>query len=140
MANEAVVVSSLTIAKDNLRVKSFPDTFRTTVLGAKGPCPGAFTASTEGTIVDLSQLANPGLYVIRNLDLVNFVELGIWDGFEFYPLNEIQAGEMYAGRFSRNLSQSYIGTGPGTNPDGTVSIMVRANGDNCDVSIEGYEA
>lgn len=140
MANEATIASQLTIAKDNLQIRSFPTSFRATVEGTKGPSPGAFTATTFGTLVDLSALATPGLYIIYNRDTVNYVEIGIWDGIDFFPLDEVQAGEHYVKRFSRNLSEAYSGTSLGTDPAGTARVMVKANTADCEVSLEAYEA
>lgn len=140
MTLEATVVSQLTIAKNHLQIKSFPASFRATVDGNKGPSPGAITATTDGTLVDLSQLTTPGLYVIHNRDTVNYVEIGIWDGIDFFPMDEVQAGEHYVKRFSRNLSEAYSGTSPGTDPAGTTRVMIKANTADCEVSLEAYEA
>lgn len=140
MAREATINSQLVIAKDNLQIRSFPTSFVGDVEVAKGPSPGAITATIYGTIVDLSQLSTPGYYVISNRDLVNYVEIGIWDGFNFYPIDEVRAGEHYVKRFSRNVSELYSGTGLGTDPAGTVSIMIKANTADCEVSLEAYEA
>lgn len=140
MADEAVVVSSLQIAKGNLQVRSFPDSFRADVTGTKGPTPGALTVTTDGKIVSLAELGTPGLCIIRNLDDTNYVEYGVYDGFEFYPLGEVLPGEHYIIRLSRNFSESYLGTSLGTDPAGTTSLMVKANTASCVVSVEAYEA
>ncbi len=105
MANEARVTSQLHIAKGNLKYDSAqPATYMADVTVGKGPSPGALLIATAGTDIDLSELATPALCVITNLDTTNFLEYGIWDGATFHELGEVQPGEFYVLRLSRNLT------------------------------------
>lgn len=142
MANEATLNYNLSIRNGNLFYRSGQTTFRIDVDGAKGPSPGALTVSLLGTDVDLSELSTPGLCIIRNLDDTNFVEVGIYDGQEFYPLMEVLPGESYPLRLSRFLGTS-IGSsesGTGTYDFGTYRLRIKAVGAPCDVSVEAFEA
>lgn len=136
MANEARVSSLLAINAGNVQYSSLPSAFTADVTGRKGPVPGAFTATTAGVDVDLSELTTPGLYRVMNLDATNFVEIGIRDADGFLPFHEIMPGETYVGRFSRNLLQEYIGTGT----TGSIHhLHVKANTASCNVVLEAFE-
>jgi hypothetical protein len=126
MANEALVRASLQIIKTGLDYRSQPTAFYATVTGTKGPSPGAITATTAGIDVNLSELPNPSLCRIMNLDSTNYVEFGIFDGATFRPLIEVAPKELYVIRLSRNL---LIGQ----------TFRVRANTANCNVLIEAFE-
>lgn len=137
MADEATVRGSLNIKTTNLEFRSYPTAFNVDVSGEIGPTPGAFSASTDGTNVDLSELTTPGLCVIRNLDATNYVEVGIWDGLEFYPIIEVGPGEHYVLKLSRNIGNSY-GTGTGTLGADT-SMRIKADTAACVVVVEAFE-
>lgn len=139
MANEATVRVALTIAQAaGVNYQSYPGTYRVNVTGSKGPAPGAFTAAVApGTDVDLSQLTTPTLCIIRNLDPTNFVEWGIWDGADFFPLGEIGPGEFYLIKLSRNLGKEY-GAGTGT-IGSTKKLRFRADTAACNVVVEAFE-
>ena len=140
MANEATINSGLSINNSPLSYTAKPGSFRATVTGVKGPVPGAFEVSTEGTDVDLSELTTPAFCRIMNLDSTNFVEYGIWDPdiSKFYPLGEIQAGETYILRLSRNLFAEY-GTGTGTSGPDTNTFRFKADSAALDVIVEAFE-
>lgn len=108
MANEATIRSSLTIKKGNIDFASRPGSFQADVSGTNGPTPGAIAVATAGTDVDLSELTTPGLINIKNLDTTNFLEFGIWDGATFHELGEVQAGEDYTFRLSRNFTSTSL--------------------------------
>lgn len=141
MANEATVVSQLTILKGNLQETTLPGSFTATVSGTKGPTPGVVTATTDGVDVDLSELTTPGLCVIRNLDATNWVEVGVYnpDQSEFYPLMRILPGEHYVIRLSPNVNQEYAGTGTGTTGQLNTLRIQSANAD-VNVQFKAYEA
>lgn len=143
MANEAQIRSSLQILKDPLEYRSQPTVFNADVTGIKGPVPGAITASTAGTDVDLSELTVPGFCRLQNLDSTNLVDFGIWDPESdlFYPLGELQPGEVYVIRLSRNLSSEY-GTTPseGTVGPNTNRFRIKAYVAAVDVVVEAFEA
>lgn len=121
MANEAQIRVSLRIRKTSgsLVLIDYPGNanFLGDVPSTKGPAPGAFTVTTAGTDVDFSQLTQPGLAMLRNLDTTNYVEYGIRDPATrvFYPIGEILPGEGWPIRFTRNLLEDYFpSTGTGT--------------------------
>lgn len=124
MANEASVRSGLEITKGNLKYRSFPNEFRADVTGSKGPLPGAVTVTTGGTDIDLTGLGTPGFCRLGNIDSTNFVEYGIWNGANFYPLGEIGPGECYTIKIARNFADN---------------LRVRANTASCVVVIEAFE-
>lgn len=140
MANEAVINSTLQINKGNLSYLGRPTSFTATVTGTKGPTPGAISATLAGTQVDLSELTQPGLCRIMNLDATNFVEYGIWDteNSVFFPLGELLPGESYVLRLSRNIQEEYTGTGTGTTAP-TNKLMFKANTAACVVLVEAFE-
>jgi len=142
MANEATVRCSLNIRKGHLNYESRPSEFRATVSGTKGPSPAAITITQTGTDVDLSQLEDPGLCRLMNLDTINYVEYGIWDPEteRFYPLGEILPGEFYVLRLSRMVGfEVATGTGTADAGGGTNRLRIRANVASCIVSVEAFE-
>jgi len=126
MANEARVLSNLTITKGNLDYASRPTSFTGDVATANptGPTPGSILVATAGTDISLTQLTLPGYVIVKNYDNTNFVEYGIWDGATFHELGELQAGEQYVFRFSRNLS----------------GFRLKADTAVCECSVEAFEA
>lgn len=145
MSDEASVRGGLQIRKiiNNITVIDYSRNigFKATVVGSKGPVPGAVTISTDGTDIDFSQLVTPGLATIKNMDSTNYVEYGIWEPATslFYPIGEILPGEEYPIRFSRNLQEEYIGTGTGTSAP-TNRLRFKANNAACVVMIGAFEA
>lgn len=139
MSDEARLTVSLQITSGNLEYQSRPTAFQADVAGAKGPTPGAITASTSGTNVDLSQLTQPGLCRIMNLDETNRVEVGVHDGLLFHPLLELLPGESYVVRLSRNVGEEEDMPGTGTTGD-VNALCVRANTAACVVLVEAFES
>jgi len=122
MADEATITVGLSIVSGHLDYQSRPASFVADVAGSKGPVPGAISASSFGTDVDLSELTQPGLCRVQNLDATNVLEVGAWDptALRYYPILELLPGESYVFRLSRNLSEEYgTGTGTGTLAAGT---------------------
>lgn len=144
MANEATVQAGLQVFKgtDPIQIQylSRPGSFVADVAGAKGPVPGAFTATLAGTDVDFSELTQPGLALFKNLDATNFVTWGIWDPeiSKFYPIGEILPGEFYPIRLSRLLTGE-LGTGAGTTGPNTNTLRFKADTAPLDVSVEAFE-
>lgn len=108
MANEATVRASLSVKKGNIDYASRPGSFQADVSGTNGPTPGAMAVATAGTDVDLTELTTPGLVRLKNLDATNFFEYGIWDGATFHELGEVQPGEEYVLRLSRNFTSTSL--------------------------------
>lgn len=147
MANEARVTSLLGILKTDgvstqIDYQSRPNTFTATVTGTKGPTPGAIRVSTLGTDLDLSELTVPGFYRVSNQDSNHYIEIGIYDpeNNKFYPLNEIQPGESYIGRFSRNLTLEYGATGTDSTGPATNRVRLRAYNQPCNALVEVFES
>lgn len=144
MSDEAAVQAGLQILKGTNPVQvsyqSRPGAFVADVAGAKGPVPGAFTATLAGTDVDFSELTQPGLALFKNLDPTNFVTWGVWDPdtSKFYPVADILPGEFYPIRLSRLLSGE-LGTGAGTTGPNTNTLRFKADTAPLDVSVEAFE-
>lgn len=140
MSSEANVRVSLTVRSGNLQYQNSPTAFSADLVTPKGPTPGSVLVSTDGTDIDLSQLVEPGLAHIRNIDPTNYVEYGVWDPAlqRLYVLGEILPGEGYVLRLSRNLGEQYEGTGTGTTAP-TSSLRFKANRAPCVVLVEAFE-
>lgn len=140
MANEATIRVGLFIDKGQLQFRSHPSEFRADVAGQKGPVPGAFTIPAGGNLdIDFSELVQPGLAVLRNIDTVNYCTYGVWDGTEFYPVGELLPGEFYPIRFSRWLGRSQGASGTGTADTGTYTLRFRADIGAVVASVEAFE-
>lgn len=139
MANEATISVGLQVVKGNLNYLSQPQSFQANIETGKGPSPGAITASIEGTIVDLSQLARPGLCWIGNLDDTNFVTIAVYDGANWFPLLELLPGEFYPLRLSRYLNEEFVGTGTGTSSDAN-QLMIIADTADCVVRVDAFDS
>jgi len=141
MANEIQVNSYVTIANGNLQYTSSPTSFLADMTGTHGPSPGAVTATTAGVDISFTQITIPGVCVIQNLDATNFVTFGIWDPESglFYPLGEVQPGEIYVFRLSRQLAQEH-GTGAGTAGPSTNTFDVKADTAACEIVVSAFEA
>jgi len=146
MANEATIRSSLNIRKQSgaITVIDFKgsgvDSFTATVTGTKGPVPGAIAATVVGVDVDFSELTQPGLCKVSNMDDTNYVTLGIWDPeiAKFFPLMEILPGESYSLRLSRLLGGE-LGTGSGTTGPDTNTMRIKSSTGTVNVIIEAFE-
>jgi hypothetical protein len=133
--NEAVISNTLQVVKGNLSYSSRPSNFRADVSGTKGPTPGAVSIATTGTVIDLSELTQPGLCRISNLDETNYCTYGVYDADtgEFYPLGELLAGEFYVLRFSRDFGYPWSGSAT------TTSLKFYANAAEVVVLVEAFE-
>jgi len=131
MSSEATVLASLTIIKDDFEYSSQPVSFTADIATANGPYPGAITVSTAGTDIPLSQLTQPGLCRIQNIDATNFVDVGIYDGSEYFPFMELLPGESFVFRISR------FAPGPGTAD--TYYLRGRANAASCILKVEAFD-
>jgi len=140
MSDEAQIRASLQINSGNLSYQSQPTAFNADVAGSKGPVPGAFAATVEGTDIDLSELTTPGLCRVQNLDDTNFVTVGVWDvsATEFYPLLELLPGETFVFRLSRHVGAEVEAPGTGTYA-GATNLRVRADTAACNVLVEAFE-
>jgi hypothetical protein len=143
MADEAQVRGSIEITNptSGFKYRSYPTDFKADVTGSKGPTPGALTVVAAGTSIDLSELTTPGLCILKNLSLTVTVDVGISDGTEFYPLFEVQPGEVYPCRLSKWLGRSFGGTGTGSYDTDTYTMMIKPQTNvTCNVVVEAFEA
>jgi len=140
MADEIQITSNLVINQSNLKYRSATNAYRADMAGAKGPSPGAITATVDGTEVDFSELTTPGICEIINIDETNYVEYGIWDAGAsiFYPLGELLPGESYIIRLSKNIQEEYAGTGTGTSASDN-KLMFKANTASVVVVVNAFE-
>lgn len=145
MADEATVTAGLSISVGGTLLHNTVDTITSDVSVANGPSPGAITVDEDGINIDLSQLAVPGLCRIKNLDVPgddndNYVDVGLWDGAEFFPLMELRPGDAFVFRFSRNFGNTFANApGTGTIADGIV-LRLKAYNAECVVVIEAYDS
>ncbi len=142
MSNEANIRCSLSVRGGNVQYNSLPAGFTADITNVRGPTPGLLLASLAGTNVDLSQLTQPGLCRIQNLDETNFVEYGMYDpdlGVTLY-LGEILPGESFILRLSRFLG-SEMGTATGTSTVGSGGLLrIKAHTAACRILVECFDS
>ncbi len=145
MNREATVRSSLTVRKlsgiiTQLDYRSGSEQFTPTVTGTKGPTPGAIAVTVVGVDVDFSELTQPALCRIKNLDDTNYITIGIWDPelARFFPIDECLPGESFVRRLSRLLSGE-LGTGAGTVGANTNTLRIKASTGTINVLVEAFE-
>ncbi len=138
--NEATIIASLQIRTGNIDYRSNPSSFQANVVGQYGPTPGAVLVGVLDTTINLSALSTPGLGIIHNLDLVNYIDYGILDTVAnvFHPIHRILPGEIFPVRFSPEMFQGLVGTS--TSETGADVLCMRANVAPCWVSVEVFEA
>lgn len=138
MANEIKITLGVLAKKGNLDYRLESTAFTETIDAAspKGPCPGAITVTTSGTDADFSQLTNPGLCVMKNLDEDNYVTYGIYDTSTatFFPLGEILPGSTTQLRLSRGLGGEGVGT------TGANTLRFVADTASCFVQVLAFES
>ena len=141
MASEITVRGSLYIKKGNKTYQSQPQSFTADLAAtiAKGPVPGAIAVSVLGTNVDLSELVNPSWCFISNPDTANTIEVGIWNGVDFYPMLDVGPGQGYPVRLSDNLFEEYHETGTGTTGAAINTLRLRARPAAGVAVIEAFE-
>jgi len=142
MAGQAVINIGMQIDSGNLHYPSGNTSFIAVVTGSKGPTPGALTVYESGTDADLSQLVQPGLCKLTNLDQFSTVEWGVWDPLlqVFHSVGELLPGEWFLIRLSRFFGED-LGPTSGT---GTVGMGKRLrfralDVESCDVLVEAFE-
>ncbi len=138
MADEAIIRKSLQITNGEFKYRSFPTDFKQTVTGKKGPVPGSLLISIFGTDISFTELTTPALCEIKNFDTTNFVEYGIFDGTEFYPLGEVLPETFEILRLSRNLGRSTL-TGTATVDTDTYTLRLKADSEDCECYVGAFE-
>lgn len=142
MANEASIVSQLTIRVGNLFYVSQPATFQADVSTARGPSPGLVNVPLAGVDLTFPELIQPGFCRIGNIEDTggNFFEWGVYEPATatFYPIGEVRPGEFYVIRLSRNLLEQYAGSGTGTTgPEN--KFRLKANKTTVKAIVEAFE-
>ena len=141
MSQEGLVQSRLSIRVGELSyVSPYAKVMRIDVSTLRGPTPGQVVVPTTGRLIYFSELTEPGLCEIANLDDTNYVEVGIYDTItgRFTPLLEVGPQECWPLKLSRNLREQYTGSGTGTT--GAESyLMIKANGASCDVFVGAFD-
>ena len=139
MANEITFQAYLQIAKDGQVIYMSPNqSFLVDMTGKKGPAPGAITVPVDGVLIPLTAFTVPGVGEIRNLDITNYIEVGLSDGVEFYPMLEVGPEEHYPIKLSRNILKAY-GTGSGTGTLDSLNLWARAYGGACEAVFAFFE-
>jgi hypothetical protein len=146
MANEITLNWSFQARKGNLNVVRQGQFYANMNGTPRGGSPGNVNASIHGTDVPLSQLVSPAMILFTNLDTVNFVTVGVFDTTtstayphgHFLPLFEIQPGESYPMRVSRELTED-IGSGTGS-VAGVTKLRLKADTAPVNVDVECFEA
>ena len=141
MAGQATIITSLQINSGRIQYQNGGTSFVAVVTGSKGPVPGAVTVPMEGIDIDFSQLIQPGLCRIMNLDLSNPVHYGIWDPLtlRFYALGKLLPGESYILRLSEYIGETVNPlSGTGTVGMGTTLRFVPTVAP-LDVLVEAFE-
>lgn len=120
-----------------------PSGFNDTVVGTKGPSPGALTIPAGGKVVSLGELNTPGWCVIKNMDGDTAVEYGIKvPSGVYYPFGEVPPGMASPPfKFSRNFREGFTNTGTGTSAAVNQLFMKPIGGlTDVNVSVEAFEA
>lgn len=128
-----------------LQYQSNPSQFLGNLSTAKGPIPGSVNVTPNGTDVDLSKLSRPGYVRFMNQDANNYVDVGLYvlATGTFFPLFEIQPGESYVMRFSRNLFEEVVGATTGTaagTPYSSLRIRATNAHSSVNVLVEAFES
>lgn len=141
MADEATIRSSLSITKDNIEYRSYPNDFTADVTGAKGPTPGSVTVTAAGTDISLAELTVPGFCRIGNQDSTYSMMVGIWDESTstFHPFQEIAPGEYYTIRMARYIGNEF-GSATSTATSGSGNkLRIKSMGGSCTALVEVFE-
>lgn len=141
MANEARLLISLQINKDNLQYQGRPTAFQADVDLTEGPTPGFILVSRFGTAIDFSQLTTPGLCRMQNYSQSNSIAIGIYntDQAEFYPFMYLKPGESYVLRLHPEINEEYAGTGTGTTSEENV-FWAQSENANAPLLVEAFGA
>lgn len=156
MAGEITVTNNLTIQKNSSdgtlvlqRYVSQPGGFKDSLTGYKGPSPGAITAAPTGTQVPFTELTRPTHCDLANLGRLDgaapsaddYFEYGLFDTAtnKFYPLGELGPGESTVFKFSRNLTDVFLGPGTGSSGAGNSVFMVVGHLVNIIARVNAFE-
>lgn len=151
MADEIQVRASLQVTKALQLYTSRPEAVNLTMddPAGFGPSPGALVVGTGGTVVDVSELTDPGVCFMYNAGPTAGdgtearVEYGVWDpdAARFYPALMLPAGMMTVFFFPAHPGEVHndppYGTGTGTT-GGVTRLFLRALDQEALVRVEGF--
>lgn len=99
MANEITVTGSLKLTNGNDSLsKTF--SFNADQSAVGGPSPGTLSIGTTHEAVATTDVTNKGWAFFKNLDTVNFVDIGVDVAATFYPVLRLEPGESTVVRLS----------------------------------------
>ncbi|GIV50268.1 MAG: hypothetical protein KatS3mg038_2129 [Candidatus Kapaibacterium sp.] len=92
MANEIRITLSMAVNNGALR-ETISEQLALDQASAQGPTPGFVVVGTTAEQISFGDVATPGYAYLKNLDTVNYVQIGVVVSAVFYPLMRLNAGE-----------------------------------------------
>ena len=103
MADEISITGSMRLENGNDSMqKSF--SFNADQSAVGGPSPGTLLVGTSQEAVTPSDITSQGFVYFKNLDTVNFIEVGVEVSATFYPVIKLLPGEAVAVRLSPSVA------------------------------------
>lgn len=146
MADEVQIRQQVFIKSGNLDHQPRQREWKADMTGAKGPTPGAITATYDGTDIDLSQLTDPGWIDIYNQEPEDggiTVSWGVYDPEtdRYYPVGKIAPGQgtgmLHLDELLQFEFDPATGTGTG-NPTNRLRIKAK-DGDEANILVQAFE-
>jgi hypothetical protein len=125
----------------NLQYSSKPTSFKVSPVNFRGPSPGLIKqVPTAGVDVNLSQLTQPGVAWIQNLDANNKVVVGIFDPAinKFIPFLDVLPGEFWPIRLSQYIFEDFNATGTSIG-DTNLTLRIKSINNPCDVRVDCFD-
>lgn len=107
MANEITLNVNMTVAKGSLRYQFSPPTANITLTG-NAAAGGVQNVSTTTEALLLIDVTTRGMANFINLSTGTKVQLGTWDGTNFNPFQQLNAGEPAVLRLSASSGTSPV--------------------------------
>lgn len=140
MADEIRINAGLTVTlapgSSSQQYQSLPNYQTDDIVTVGGPTPGTISVAVTGTDVNLSALTDPGWCRVQNLDITNFVTLGIYDGATYFPFLELGPEQFVVVKLYRDLGKEFVGTG---STAGGNTFRIQADTAACKVKVEAFE-
>lgn len=143
MSDEATIRVSVQIRNTTtgFQYQSGPTSFSANVASCRGPSPGILSvpaAPSPATVVDLSKLTQAGITTIQNLSTLYKIQVGLSDGTNFRPMDDVLPGEIWPRRLSSSLGKDEnSGTGSTSPPE---RLALRAVGGTCDIIVNAFDS
>jgi hypothetical protein len=98
MAKEITVVVGLNVTKSNVKIRLPQESKQIDMAGSNYSVNTQTIPTTAGgtALVIAAGVATLGVARIKNLDLVNYITIGIVVSAAFYPVVKLKAGELYS--------------------------------------------